>query len=72
MQPDSLKTYYSLGIALYSGLGRAEEAAAVLGRGGSPRFGVGAGLSAFGSGLYGPQSQRQGHSVSQARCGIGP
>lgn len=30
MQPDDLKTYYSLGIALYSGLGRAEEAAAVL------------------------------------------
>ncbi|MYK40081.1 MAG: tetratricopeptide repeat protein [Gemmatimonadetes bacterium] len=30
MQPDSLKTYYSLGIALYSGLGRAKEAAAVL------------------------------------------
>ena len=30
MQPDSLKTYYSLGIALYSGLGRTEAAAAVL------------------------------------------
>ena len=30
MQPDSLKTYYSLGIVLYSGLGRAEEAAVVL------------------------------------------
>ena len=30
MQPDDLKTYYSLGVALYSGLGRAEEAAAVL------------------------------------------
>ena len=30
MQPDDLKTYYSLGIALYSGLGRAAEAAAVL------------------------------------------
>lgn len=30
MQPDDLKAYYSLGIALYSGLGRAEEAAAVL------------------------------------------
>ena len=30
LQPDDLKTYYSLGIALYSGLGRAEEAAAVL------------------------------------------
>ena len=30
MRPDDLKTYYSLGIALYSGLGRAEEAAAVL------------------------------------------
>lgn len=30
LQPDTLKTYYSLGIALYSGLGWAEEAAAVL------------------------------------------
>lgn len=30
MQPDDLKTYYSLGVALYSGLGRAEEAAAAL------------------------------------------
>ena len=30
MQPDDLKTYYSLGVALYSGLGRAEEATVVL------------------------------------------
>ena len=30
MQPDDLKTYYSLGVALYSGLGRAAEAAVVL------------------------------------------
>ena len=30
MQPNDLKTYYSLAVALYSGLGRAEEAAAVL------------------------------------------
>ena len=30
MQPDDLKAYYSLGIALYSGLGQAEESAAIL------------------------------------------
>ena len=30
LEPDSIKVYYSLGVALYSGLGRSEEAAAVL------------------------------------------